>query len=196
MDKAINALRVGATDFITRPVRLLELDAALEKTVRFRRLVIQRMRASTALANRNEKLLTEIDRRKKAEGAMQKSSSIYHLIAENVSDIILETDADLRFTYISPAVTRMLGYSVDEAMALTWEELLSPESMGVFSQTHVQKLMSGEMPAKNPLWLQKLKLKLIRKDGSTVSADSKFSSLHDPDGNPAGVLGILSITAD
>jgi DNA-binding NtrC family response regulator len=38
MDLAVQALRVGAADFLTKPVKLNELDAVLEKAYRFREL--------------------------------------------------------------------------------------------------------------------------------------------------------------
>ena len=34
MDTAVQALRLGAADFLTKPIKLLELDAVLEKAVR------------------------------------------------------------------------------------------------------------------------------------------------------------------
>ena len=38
METAIQALRLGAADFLAKPIKLLELDAVLEKSLRFQRL--------------------------------------------------------------------------------------------------------------------------------------------------------------
>ena len=38
METAIQALRLGAADFLSKPIKLLELDAVLEKSIRFQRL--------------------------------------------------------------------------------------------------------------------------------------------------------------
>jgi two-component system NtrC family response regulator len=38
MDTAVQALRLGAADFLTKPIKLLELDAVLEKAVRLQGL--------------------------------------------------------------------------------------------------------------------------------------------------------------
>lgn len=43
MENVIQALRSGAADFLTKPVKLLELDAVLEKCLRFRTLSQERM---------------------------------------------------------------------------------------------------------------------------------------------------------
>jgi len=56
MDMAIRALKLGAADFLTKPIRLLELDAVLEKSVRLRTLVIQHTRDMEALQEARDEL--------------------------------------------------------------------------------------------------------------------------------------------
>ena len=49
MDTAIQTMRHGVIDFLTKPVKLLELDAVLEKSIRHRSLVVQCRQAQLAL---------------------------------------------------------------------------------------------------------------------------------------------------
>ena len=44
MDTAIHALRLGAADFLPKPIKLLDLDAVLEKTARLRGLQVEQKR--------------------------------------------------------------------------------------------------------------------------------------------------------
>jgi|GEM_PF-1775789 len=56
MDMVIQALRLGAADFLTKPIKLLELDAVLEKSIRLRTLVLQNMRTVEALRRAHDDL--------------------------------------------------------------------------------------------------------------------------------------------
>lgn len=170
MNLAIQAMRHGAVDFLTKPVQLLELDAVLEKAVRNRALVVQCMQV--------EKALRESERR-------------YRLLAESVTDVIWITDMNLRSTYVNPAVTRMLGYDVEEAMTLAWEDILAPTSLEVVKNIFAKELAKEETNQNYPSRLQSADIELLRKDGSTLCVKAKCTSLHDSDGQLVGMLGIL-----
>ena len=49
MEVSIQALRLGSADFLVKPVKLLELDAVLEKTARLRELAHDRARLRAAI---------------------------------------------------------------------------------------------------------------------------------------------------
>lgn len=69
-----------------------------------------------------------IEQKRTAE-ELEKSEEMYRLITENASDVIWVLNiTQQRFTYISPTVEQLRGYTVDEAMAQTLDESLSPES--------------------------------------------------------------------
>jgi DNA-binding NtrC family response regulator len=59
LEMAVQALRLGAADFLTKPVKLLELDAVLEKAARLRSLRQDR----TTLRETVGRMQTEADRR-------------------------------------------------------------------------------------------------------------------------------------
>ena len=91
MDMVLPALRLGAADFLMKPIKLLELDAVLEKSVRLRKLIVERMRNIEALQKASDELEArsreqaaevvridedlhrEITKRKQAEKALQES---------------------------------------------------------------------------------------------------------------------------
>jgi len=121
----------------------------------------------------------------RAQEQLRESEQRYRLLAENVTDVIWTMDLDLRYTYVSPSVNLLRGYSSDEAMAHTLEETLAPASvetaLGVFAERMKQNDFSR---------LAVMELEMRRKDGSTVWTETTASFLLAGDGEPIGILGM------
>jgi PAS domain S-box-containing protein len=133
-------------------------------------------------------ILHDVTERKRAEQTIRESERRYRLLAENVSDVIWVTDMDLRLTYISPSVTRLLGYTVEETMALRFEDALTSASAEVGRNALVSALAGRKEDLMVP---QTLEMEMRRKDGSTVWAESTHRFVWDQNGQPFEVLGIL-----
>ncbi|NYT00196.1 MAG: PAS domain S-box protein [Methanocellales archaeon] len=133
---------------------------------------------------------------KEAEEALLQSEKRYRLLADNASDVIWTVDMNMNLTYASPSITRLLGYSVEESMINTMEEVFTPASY-----ERAMKIVSEELEIENSE--QKdisrsrvLEFDLRRKDGSIVPVEGHFRFLRDPNGQPAEILGMVRDITD
>lgn len=119
---------------------------------------------------------------------MRESERKYRLIAENTADLIMILDMNMRFTYVSPAVMRLRGFTVEEAMRQTIDQVLTPESLGLV-QTVFENAMEREAGGLNESnIIRMLELEHYRKDGSIAWMEVSLSFLRGGEEKPVGIL--------
>jgi diguanylate cyclase (GGDEF)-like protein/PAS domain S-box-containing protein len=129
-----------------------------------------------------------IVQRRRAELALAQSEERHRLLAENVSDVIWTMNLEGRFTYVSPSVKKLSGFTSEEVMQQTLAENLSPGSFlvaqGVFQKT-IADLTAGLPPAK-----YRGELENVCTDGGTVWVEVNASVMFDSDNHVMGFLGV------
>lgn len=84
----------------------------------------------------------DIDERKRAEEALRASEEQYRFITASISDVIWTLDVESqRFTYVSPVVKRLRGYTAEEVMAQPMDQALTPEHAA-----RIRQLLAEQLP--------------------------------------------------
>jgi PAS domain S-box-containing protein len=121
---------------------------------------------------------------------IQESERQYRLLADNISDVIWIIDLSLaKFSYVSPSVERIQGFTPEELMKLDLQDTLTPPSFEIARKAISEELVKEKNRLPDPYRSRTLELEQYHKDGSTIWVEVTASFLHDNAGNVVSILG-------
>jgi len=130
--------------------------------------------------------------RESALSSLRESEKQYRLLADNVNDIIWVIDSNnFCYTYVSPVVERIRGFTPKEILGKSFGEQMTPESSQKAQQALSESLSQINM--ENSHYSRTLELEMYRKDGATIWTEVKCSFLRDEQNK---VIAILGVTRD
>ncbi|MDD4923240.1 MAG: PAS domain S-box protein [Dehalococcoidales bacterium] len=126
----------------------------------------------------------DITERKKAEEALKESEERFRQVADSADEWIWEVDADGVYTYSSPAVERILGYTPEEIIGKKhYYDLYPADVREEFTKTSMavaeQKQSFSSFANPN-----------VHKNGSIVILDTTATPVLDKEGNLLGYRGV------
>jgi len=155
-------------------------DSRPDRFSRERIAMMERIAGSLAIA---------LEQRNTQE-ALRTSEQRYRLISENTVDMIWMLHLESRrFTYVSPTVRRLLGYSPEEFSTKDVADVLTPESYRYATSRLTERLAAFEAGDKSAR-TEVAQLDQVRKDGSVVKTEVAVTLLPGRPGHPAELLGV------
>lgn len=134
-------------------------------------------------------ILLDITHQKRIEAALQQSEEKYRLLAENIHDIIWSMDLNFQFTYISPAVEKILGWTAEDIQSIGLDGIMPENTLrqfrNAFTNSYTDSIarndFSRALTLEQTLW---------HKQGRKVWMENTAAFLCNDDGQPYGILGV------
>ncbi|HUT54954.1 MAG TPA: PAS domain S-box protein [bacterium] len=135
-------------------------------------------------------MVFDITEQKLSHKALEKSETRYRLFAENISDIVYTVDMNLNMTYVSPSVERVLGFTVEQALAQSPEQQMTPESVQRVVKIYLEEIDKESRGEGDPFRSRTFEIEQYKKDGATIWTEENISFIRDAQGKAVGIQGI------
>jgi len=131
----------------------------------------------------------DITARKQAQVALQQSEAKYRLLADNAADVIWTMDAAHRLTYVSPAVERLVGFSLEEYVQMPLAERYTPESCELVRQ-RIARRQNNWRSGVRDLAPSTVEVEHYTKSGGTIWVEIISRPVTDELGVISGIVGV------
>ncbi len=133
-------------------------------------------------------LLKEVSERRQAEESLRSSEKKYRLVTENTNIVIWTMNAGGEFTFISPSITRLIGYTPEEFVRLKTTDYLTVDANKMVTAAFNESALNLKKGSEQKINLQ---LECIRKDGTSFWGELQMkSSIFGEEAEPS-YIGVL-----
>jgi PAS domain S-box-containing protein len=131
----------------------------------------------------------DVTEREKARERLRQSERKFRSVIENARDVIFRTDAEGRWTLLSPSWEDTLGYSVEESLGERFLKYLHPDDRDDERDTFRRRLKDPDRPINTDV-------RYVTQDGDVRWMHVTARFMVDDDGTVTGTTGTLSDVTD
>ncbi|OPL15560.1 MAG: hypothetical protein AVO39_07630 [delta proteobacterium MLS_D] len=122
--------------------------------------------------------------------ALRENEARYRLLADRMNDIIWTQDLDLRTTYVSPSVEKLLGFTPEERKVQDVSEQVTPSSLARIREVLARELELEEKGGADSDRTLTIEVEYYHKDGSTRWFENVVGGIRDDSGRLMAIHGV------
>jgi PAS domain S-box-containing protein len=127
--------------------------------------------------------IMDVTDRKRAEEELRAREGQYRVLVENLDDVLVRYDLDLRYRYVSPAMVRVTGMRPDDLIGKTHREAGFPEPLCALFDEALRRAVDARHAVE-------VEFETEGADGRLIAAESRVYPEFDSEGRPASVVTI------
>lgn len=175
---AVQAMRLGADDYVLKPFDLGELSLCVGRALEKRNLILQNRRHQEELEKRIAAATKDLEH---INSELRATKDYLESLLHSTVDAILTMDPAGRVAFVNEGGCRLLGFSKDELIGCPAYRFYVG---GREEARHIQRLMEENAP------LQNYETELLHKSGATIPVNMSLSLVHGPSGEVTSILAI------
>jgi len=132
----------------------------------------------------------DITAQKRIEKVLRENEEKWKAITENISDIVWIVNLQFEPLYVSPAVEKVLGFTLEEYLQRKVEDRYPKELLQKMFIMLIEELENDSKPHVDKNRTRIVEIQEYRKDGTLADLSVHAKFLRDETGNPYAIIGI------
>jgi PAS domain S-box-containing protein len=181
-ETAAEAVRLGAFDYLSKPIARTDFKSAVTSALRVSELAIERSRLEIENRQYQEHLEEEVE---KKTGALRVSEEKYRAVVDNASEAVFIAQNEV-IPFANPSTSRLSGRSSEALRTGSFVEWVHPDDRELVVDRHIRRLNNEEVPTE-------YEFRIVKPDGEVRTLELR-TVLISWEGNPATLNFASDIT--